>query len=181
MRAAVVICSAALLGIVGCDGDPPVAYDVTELGTSEGEASLVVEVPQAYTKPQLREVFDKVRAENSEPDQGVFVAIKCQTGNHEAGADHLAYGRYAVGEVGRRYTGLAPGQADFTVLEGRTCAPRSPEEEARANSPAQRADAYAWRARAGSAATATARCRIARRRAPRAASTSRRAAAACTP
>ena len=29
------------------------------------------------------------------------------------------------------------------MLEGRTCAPRSPEEEARANSPAQRADAYA--------------------------------------
>lgn len=150
-RAALIFC-AAIVSIGGCGGsDPaPVSYNLagyTAIG--DGRTQILVVVPRAYTPEQLRRVFDAVRDEHSEPEQGAFVAIKCETGDDEVGADRLAFGRYAVGARGAALTGLRAGAASFSVLEGRTCAPRSTQEEAVANRPAERADAYALEASGG--------------------------------
>ena len=128
----------------GCDSEgEPVSYSVGGYAVTGGRAWIVVTVPRAYAPDQLREVFDRVRAENLEPEHAVFVAIKCETGYDEVGADRLAFGRYAVGAGGAEQARLPAGEAAFSVFKGRTCAPRTLEEEARANSPAERADAYA--------------------------------------
>lgn len=142
---AIVVCCGVLVSIAACDdaGEEPLTYDLSEHTMTGGRIWILVEVPRAYTAAQLREVFESVRAENLEPEHGVFVAIKCETGDDEVGADRLAFGRYAVGRVGAAHTQLADGEADFSVFEGRTCAPRTAAEEARANRPAERADAYA--------------------------------------
>ena len=133
------------MSVGGCAGSgaEPVSYSVSDYAATGGRVWILVEVPRAYAADQLREVFDRVRAENLEPERGVFVAIKCETGNDEVGADRLAFGRYAVGAGGAAQTRLAAGEAAFSVFKGRTCAPRTVEEEARANRPAERADAFA--------------------------------------
>lgn len=140
--AIVICCCASAIGGCGGSGAEPLTYSVSEYTATGGRAWILVEVPRAYTAVQLREVFERVRAENSEPEHGVFVAIKCETGGDEVGADRLAFGRYAVGAVGAAHARLAPGEAYFSVFKGRTCAPRSSQEEADANRPAERADAY---------------------------------------
>jgi len=140
-----VLCGAALVSVSGCGGTEaePVSYNVGGYGMTGGRVWILVTVPRAYAPDQLREVFDRVRAENREPEHAHFVAIKCETGNDEVGADRLAFGRYAVGAVGAEQARLAAGETAFSVFRGRTCAPRTVEQEARTNRPAERADAYA--------------------------------------
>lgn len=134
----------ALVSTGGCDSDAqPVSYSLGGYGMTGGRVWILVTVPRAYAPDGLREVFDRVRAENLEPEHAVFVAIKCETGNDEVGADRLAFGRYAVGAGGAEQARLPAGEAAFSVFKGRTCAPRTVEQEARANRPAERADAYA--------------------------------------
>lgn len=113
---AVIVLIVVVGAIAGDDDDVP-AYTVTHDGDQTFTA-----VVDFDDRASLEAVFDDVRAQNDDlPDGGYDVMINCSTGDTTETPVRLAWGRFAVGNLGAAQLGIDAGDSTIKFDDGVVC------------------------------------------------------------
>ncbi|WP_050767923.1 hypothetical protein [Nocardia farcinica] len=112
---AVVLLIVIIGAVAGGDEDVPV-YTVTR------DQQTFTATVDFDDEADLRAVFDDVREKNSDlPDGGYDVMINCSTGGTAEVPARLAWGRFAIGNLGAAQTGLEKGDSELKLMDGVRC------------------------------------------------------------
>lgn len=101
------------------DSAVAISYRVTDDSTRGYARYMTLEV-DAWNDSAATTILADLQRDLTD-EGGYFVTIDCSTGGTSGAANRLASARFAVGTKGRAATGLADGQLDLQINEGRTC------------------------------------------------------------